>query len=137
MHLSFLFFDVLCPVWLFLAWKPTQMLQCIAAVDPVIRDDCVHACPYIYDPICARTTTTNTAVSTGSAGDGTEDEEYFQIFGNRCIFGMENCLASGSKFLGVFVVKAYLFVLTCNFPITSIFIFLSYITEKDERKPLI
>ncbi|XP_023309647.2 U-Kazal-Dg21.2-like [Lucilia cuprina] len=59
------------------AWKPTQMLLCIKDIDPVVRDDCMRACPLIYNPVCA------------------SDGKNYEIFGNRCSFGMENCLASG------------------------------------------
>ncbi|XP_073822145.1 enhancer of split M1 protein-like [Musca autumnalis] len=68
------------------AWKPTQLLQCITDIDPGLRDNCEHACPYIYDPVCAR-------IARNDA-DG-RVKEYIQIFGNRCVFDMENCLASG------------------------------------------
>uniref|UniRef100_A0A1I8N3I2 Kazal-like domain-containing protein n=1 Tax=Musca domestica TaxID=7370 RepID=A0A1I8N3I2_MUSDO len=67
-------------------WKPTQLLQCAADIDPGLRDGCVHACPFNYDPICARTT------KNGAEG---KVHEYIQNFANRCVFDMENCLASG------------------------------------------
>ncbi|KAM7352579.1 U-Kazal-Dg21.2-like [Cochliomyia hominivorax] len=59
------------------AWKPTQMLLCIKDIDPLVRDDCMRACPLIYNPVCA------------------SDGKNYEIFGNRCTFGIENCLASG------------------------------------------
>ncbi|TMW49550.1 hypothetical protein DOY81_005363, partial [Sarcophaga bullata] len=60
-----------------LAWKPTQMLLCIKDIDPVLRNGCMRACPMIYNPVCAT------------------DGKNYEIFGNQCSFGMENCLASG------------------------------------------
>ncbi|KAL9925075.1 U-Kazal-Dg21.2-like [Glossina fuscipes fuscipes] len=58
------------------AWKPTQMLLCFADVDTALRDGCMRVCTFVYNPVCA------------------SDGKNFEIFGNQCVLGIENCLAS-------------------------------------------
>ncbi|XP_037927921.1 four-domain proteases inhibitor-like [Teleopsis dalmanni] len=58
-------------------WSPTQMSFCLPDVEPFITQKCLRACLFIYEPICAT------------------DGRINQIFGNSCVFEMENCLSNG------------------------------------------
>ncbi|XP_011185702.1 U-Kazal-Dg21.2-like [Zeugodacus cucurbitae] len=56
-------------------WRITSLSFCLQHVDPLVREQCLRPCPFIYEPICA------------SNGKSKE------IFGNSCVLEVENCLA--------------------------------------------
>ncbi|XP_054742003.1 U-Kazal-Dg21.2-like [Anastrepha obliqua] len=56
-------------------WRITSMSLCLQHVDPLVREQCLRPCPFIYEPICA----TNGEVK--------------EIFGNSCVLEVENCLS--------------------------------------------
>ncbi|CAD6999882.1 enhancer of split M1 protein [Ceratitis capitata] len=56
-------------------WRITSLSRCLEHVDPLVREQCLRPCPFIYEPICASNGKTK------------------EIFGNSCILDVENCLA--------------------------------------------
>ncbi|XP_055850243.1 U-Kazal-Dg21.2-like [Episyrphus balteatus] len=58
------------------SWTPTHMTLCLHQIDPLVLQDCLRPCPFIYDPICA------------------SNGEYTEVFGNNCIYDMENCFTN-------------------------------------------
>ncbi|XP_050320240.1 U-Kazal-Dg21.2-like [Bactrocera neohumeralis] len=56
-------------------WRITSLSLCLKHVDPLVREQCLRPCPFIYEPICASNGKTK------------------EIFGNSCILEVENCLS--------------------------------------------
>ncbi|XP_017478019.1 PREDICTED: enhancer of split M1 protein-like [Rhagoletis zephyria] len=56
-------------------WRITSLSSCLQHIDPLLRQQCLRPCPFIYEPICA---------SNGKVKE---------IFGNSCVLAVENCLS--------------------------------------------